>query len=111
METEFEGLKISKNWNCIMPFSWFVHNARFIFTYRSCSSNKIDIVTRIPLEKMDCFEIGYDRFGLTINADTVFSNAWGEMITDSSKEIIAYIKDYLKAEGADDLMIGGKPWQ
>jgi hypothetical protein len=61
-------------------------------------------VVQEPIGRFDCFEIGYDRYGVTTEADTIFSSGWGEMIEDSSKDIVGYIKDYLKREGASNLL-------
>ncbi len=101
MENE---IKISSNWDCIKSFDWMVKNARFIFSHKSYSGEKLKIVVKEPIDKYDCFEIGYDRYGLTTEADTVFSSGWGNMIQDSSKEIIPFIKSYLVREGASDLI-------
>lgn len=103
-ENIYQGLPISPNWGLIKPFGWIVENARFIFSHKSYKGERIKIVIKDPIEKMDCFEIGYDRWGLTINADTKLSSGWVDMIQDSSKEIVQYIKDYLKREGASDLI-------
>ena len=100
----YKGIKVSTNWDCIKSFQWMCENAKFIFSHKSYKGERIKIVVNEPIEKFDCFEIGYDRYGVTTNADTVFSSGWGEMIEDSSKEIVEYIKEYLKREGVSDLI-------
>ncbi len=100
----YKGIKVSKNWDCVKSFKCLCENAKFIFSHKSYNGERIKIVVNESIEKFDCFEIGYDRYGVTINADTIFSSGWGEMIEDSSKEIVEYVKDYLKREGASDLI-------
>lgn len=97
------GIKVSTNWDCVKSFQWMLDNARFIFSHKSYGGERICIVVKEPIEKYDCFEIGYDRYGIKVKADTVFSNGWGNMIEDSSKDIVNFIKDYLKRDGATDL--------
>lgn len=97
---EYKGIKISPNWDCLKSFEWMVSNSKFIFSHKSYKGERIKIVLTEPIERYDCFEIGYDRYGITVNADTVFSSGWGSMIEDSSKEVVAYVKDYLIREGA-----------
>lgn len=104
----YKGIKVSKNWDCIKSFGWMCENAKFIFSHKSYAGERLKIVINEPLGKFDCFEIGYDRWGVTTDADTIFSHGWGEMIEDSSKQIVSYIKDYLKREGASDLLVTDK---
>ncbi|MES2620187.1 MAG: hypothetical protein V4615_04975 [Bacteroidota bacterium] len=101
----YEGLLVSKNWDCIKSFQWMCENAIFIFSHKAYGNERIVIVLKEPLDGYDCFEIGYGRYGVIIKADIVFSAAWGHMINDSSKEIVKYIKDYLLREGASDLIV------
>lgn len=104
-DSVYQGIKISRNWGNIKSFQWMVENARFIFSHKSYGGERIKIVVNEKIEGMDCFEIGYDRYGLTEKACTIFSNGWGSAIEDSSKEIVAYIKEYLIQDGASDLII------
>lgn len=101
----YDGIKISENWDCSKPFHWMVENARFIFSHKSYGGERIKLVVSEPIEGFDCFEIGCDRYGIKVKADTVFSSGWGAMIEDSSKEIIPYIKEYLTRQGATDLIV------
>ncbi len=101
---------MSKNWDFIKSFQWLCENARFIFSHKSYKGEKLKLITKEHVDKFDCFEIGYDRYGVTVEADTVFNNGWGDMIEDSSKEIVQYIKDYLEREGASDLIIDPKEY-
>lgn len=101
----YKEIRISQNWDCIKSFQWMCENAKFIFSHKSYSGERIKIVVNESIGKFDCFEIGYDRYGVTADADTIFSSGWGNMIEDSSKEIIEYIKGYLKREGASDLLL------
>lgn len=103
--TIVHGIMVSPDWDCIRSFEWMVANAGFIFTHKGYSGERLKLVLHEPIEKFDCFEIGYDRYGIKVKADTVFSNGWGNMIADSSKEIVPFIKEYLIREGASDLII------
>lgn len=100
----YQGIKVSKNWDCIKSFQWMCENAKFIFSHKSYGGERIKVVIKEPIEKFDCFEIGYDRWGIKVKADTIFNNGWGNMIEDSSKDIIGYIKEYLIKDGASHLI-------
>jgi hypothetical protein len=101
----YKGIKISSNWDFPQTLKEVCENSRFIFSHKSYKEERIKVVLKEPIaEKYDCFEIGYDRYGVTITADTQFSQGWGNMIEDSSKEITEYIRQYLIREGATDLV-------
>lgn len=104
METEYEGIIISRNWDSIISFKSMCENAKFVFSHKSDGKERVKIVTKFSFDGLNCFEIGNDRYGIVENASTTFGNNWGGMIDDSSKEIIPFIKKYLTRIGASDLI-------
>lgn len=105
----YQGIKISPNWDNVKSFQWMCDNARFVFSHKSSGGERCKLVVKEPVEGLDCFEIGNDRYGVIESACTRFSGGWGEMIDDSSKEVVKYIKDYLIRQGATDLVLNPSP--
>ena len=93
--------KISRAWDCIKSFDELISDAKFIFSHNGHKGKRPRIVLNTPIEGYDCIEIDYDRYGLTTNGVTKFDTNWGEGITDSSKDCIGFIKDFIIAEGAE----------
>jgi hypothetical protein len=105
MKTKF---KISKNWGCIRTFDELVTDSKFIFQWDGHKGARPRIVLKTPINGMDCIEIDYDRYGLTTNGESVFSEHIGGKIVDSSQKCHEFIADFLKREGASDLITASK---
>lgn len=101
------GLKVSINWDGEKPFEWMLEHSKFIFSHYSSGRLRISLVIdeRLEGDRYDCFEIGYDKYGIQVKGCTQFGPGWGSMIVDSSKEIVPFIKDYLLKDGATDLIL------
>lgn len=93
--------KISRSWDCIKSFDELIADAKFIFSHNGNKGKRPRIVLNVPIEGYDCIEIDYDSYGLTTNGVTKFDANWGEGITDSSKDCIGFIKDFIIDEGAE----------
>lgn len=96
--------KISPKWdnNCGIPFDNLLSDAAFAFVV---DKNHVRIVTRNNYNGINCFAIGYDRWGLIEYGESKFNSSWGDQIKDSSANIIKFIKDYLTQDGAGELMV------
>lgn len=103
----FQGIKVSRNWDCIISFEEMVKKARFIFIDSIHHDGKPLLV--MPYDsndfKLDCFIITQDRYGIRISGETKFNNFIGDHITDSSTDVVKFIKEFLVRCGATDLIV------
>jgi len=102
METPF---KISPNWGCVKTLDELITDSRFIFSHKGTKGRRPHIVLKYSIDGVDTFGLDYDRFGLLIQSVSNFDNTWGEMIVDSSKDCVNFIREFLIAEGAHDFLI------
>jgi len=94
--------KISPKWDCILPLHQLVADSKFIFRNR----NGIYIVTETECPYgINCFGIGYDKHGVLIKSNSIFSETWGNTIIDSSRDCLFFIEKWLVTEGAEDLLL------
>ena len=96
-----EIFKISQNWNCIKSLDELIADAKFIFTNGLYKGRRPRIVLFTPIDGFNCIEIDYDKDGLITNGVSVFDDNWGKRISDSSAEIVKFIKTFLIREKAD----------
>ena len=106
-QTEF---KISENWGCVKSLEELLADAKFMFSRKGgVKQRRPMIVLNTPIvDNLDCIEIDYDRYGLKTNGVTNFHDGWGECILDSTKDYNKFIKEYLIADGATDLIFNPK---
>jgi len=109
-QTEF---KISQNWGCVKSLEELLADAKFMFNRKGgVRQRRPMIVLNTPIvDNLDCIEIDYDRYGLKTNGITNFNDTWGECILDSTKNYNKFIREYLVADGAPDLLTDYKGTQ
>lgn len=99
---EIQGFAISPNWGSILSIEYLISNGKFVFSNVGHKGVRPRIVLKEPVNGVDCFEIGYDRYGLIIESECVFSGSLGAQIEDSSKYIASFIRKFLITDGATE---------
>lgn len=98
MKHEPNPFIISPNWDCIKSLNELIEDAKFIFTHTGHKGKRPHIALNTPIDGYDCIEIDYDKYGLTTNGVTKFDSNRGNSITDSSKNYIEFIMDFVISE-------------
>lgn len=103
MDKKIAKFKISPNWGSTVTIDEMVAEAKFCFSWTGYKGLRPRVVLKQPICGVDCFEIGYDRYGLIVESECVFSAIIGDAIIDSTKEICGFIESFLISEGASEL--------
>lgn len=93
--------KISRSWDCVKTLDELMADSRFIFSNNGYKGKRPRIVLNTPIEGFNCIEIDYDSYGLTTNGVSMFDENLGGTITDSSKDCVGFIRDFIIAEGVE----------
>ncbi len=96
--------KISPNWGSKITLDELIAESKFIFIQEG-KSLLPRIVIATPIEGINCFEIDYDRYGLTVGGLSFFNHEWGKTIKDSSKDCVGFLKQFLQDEGISEFII------
>lgn len=88
--------KVSPNWDCVKTLDQIIRDAKFAFTHKGHKGYRPMIVLNTPIDgEINCVEIDYDRYGLIVNGETIFNSNWGELITDSTVDVVTFIGAFL----------------
>lgn len=94
--------KQSRDWWIEKDLAWIINNAHFIF--RESSGFRPRIVTKEKMHGSDCFVIGNDAHGITVDSHYHYQDYVGAQVDIWHSNILFFLVKYLEGYGAGEFI-------